>query len=200
MIDDCCARPDRQVIALQTVTIVWMALECAGSFVASVRASSLPVAAFGADSLVEVLSAVVVVMQFTGRFRLSPLRAARLAGGLLFVLAMIVVMLALFAGWHELTPGRTYLGMGITAGAMVIMPVLSVLKRRRAHAIGNRALAADAMQSATCAWLAAITLLSLLLQAIYPRWWIDSVAIACLAPLLLVEARHAWEGHACGCC
>ena len=47
------------------------------------------------------------------------------------------------------------LGIGITAAALVVMPVLAWLKRRQARAVNNRALAADAVQSATCAYLAA---------------------------------------------
>lgn len=55
----------------------------------------------------------------------------------------------------------------------------------------DRALAADAVQSATCGYLAAITRLSLLLQSFHRHWWIDSAAVACLMPLLLFEARRA---------
>ncbi|WP_263367127.1 cation diffusion facilitator family transporter [Edaphobacter bradus] len=195
-------KPDarRYVFVLQAITIGWMLVEGGGSFVAAARARSLPIAAFASDSFVELLSAVVIMLQFGKAFRVSALRAARIAGGLLFLLTGVIVMLALLAARYKVVPERSYLGMGITLGALLIMPILAVLKRRHANATRNRALAADAVQSATCAYLAAITLLSLLLQAIHPLWWIDSAAVACLIPLLLVEARRAWKGQACGCC
>lgn len=195
-------QPDtlRQVAVLQTITIVWMLIECAGSLLAALRAHSLPMLAFGSDSLVELLSAFVVVLQFSKRIHLRPSTAARIAGGLLLLLTAVVVALALLAAHWRIVPERSYLGIGITLGALLIMPVLATLKQRHANATRDRALAADAVQSATCAYLAAITLLSLLLQAIHPLWWIDSAAVACLIPILLIEARRAWRGQSCGCC
>jgi hypothetical protein len=190
----------RYVLVLQAITIGWMLVEFCGAFVAASRAHSLPMAAFGSDSFVELVSAAVVMLQFTSRFRVRPLAAARIAGGLLFVLAGIVFVLALLAARYKVVPERSYLGIGITVGALLTMPVLATLKRRHANATRNRALAADAVQSVTCAYLAGITLLSLLLQTIHPFWWIDSAAVACLIPLLFVEAQRAWKGQACGCC
>ncbi len=201
-----CEVPDRQqisiryVTALQAVTIGWMLVECAGSGIAAGRAHSLPLAVFGLDSLVELLSAGLVLLQFGRRIRMSALTAARIASGLLALLAGVVVLLALLAARFKITPERSYLGIGITLGALIIMPTLAFLKRRHANVTNNRALAADAVQSATCAYLAGITLLSLVLQTIHPIWWIDSVAVLCLLPILLIEARRAWKGQACGCC
>ena len=48
--------------------------------------------AFGADSFIELLSALVVILQFVSWIPLSPVRAARFAGVLLFALA---------AGWFN---------------------------------------------------------------------------------------------------
>jgi divalent metal cation (Fe/Co/Zn/Cd) transporter len=190
----------RSVFVLQIITIAWMLVECGGSFVAAREAHSLPIAAFASDSLVELLSATVVLLQYSTRLHVSSRTSSRIAGALLLLLAGVVVVLAGFAGHYKIAPVRSYLGIGMTTGALLVMPVLAVLKRRQANATNNRALAADAGQSATCAYLAAITLLSLLLQSMHPRWWIDSVAIACLVPLLLIEAQRAWKGQACVCC
>ena len=148
------ASASRSVFVLQIITIAWMLVEFGGSFVAAREARSLPIAAFGSDSLVELLSAAVVLMQFGKRFRIPPLVAARLAGGLLFLLAGGVVVLAGFAAHYKVVPDRSYLGIGITIAALVVMPVLALLKRHEGNATRNRALAADAVQSATCAYLA----------------------------------------------
>ncbi len=190
----------RYVAVLQTVTIGWMLVECGGSLFAAARARSLPMAAFGADSFVELLSAVVVLLQFGKRLNIRPALAARIAGSLLFLLSGVVAALAILAASRRIVPERSYLGIGITLGALIIMPILATLKRRHASTTQDRALAADAVQSATCAYLAAITLVSLLLQAAHPLWWIDTIAVACLIPLLMVEGRRAWRGEACDCC
>jgi divalent metal cation (Fe/Co/Zn/Cd) transporter len=58
-------------------------------------------------------------------------------------------------------------GIGITIAAVIAMPVLAYLKRREARLSKNVALAADAVQSATCAYIALITLFGLSLNAAF---------------------------------
>ncbi|MGC2614201.1 MAG: cation transporter, partial [Terracidiphilus sp.] len=91
------------------------------------------------------------------------------------------------------------LGIAVTALALVLMPVLAWMKRRQARRMNNRALAADATQSATCAYLAAVTLAGLAIYAVWQIRWVDTVAALVAVPLLIVEARRAWRGEGCGC-
>jgi divalent metal cation (Fe/Co/Zn/Cd) transporter len=80
------------------------------------------------------------------------------------------------------------------------MPMLAWAKRRVAQRTNNRALAADAVQSATCAYLAAITLVGLVINAIWHIHWVDSAAALLALPILIVEGRRALRGVSCGCC
>jgi divalent metal cation (Fe/Co/Zn/Cd) transporter len=80
------------------------------------------------------------------------------------------------------------------------MPLLAKWKRREARRTNNVALAADAVQSATCAYLALITLAGLAANAAFHIPWVDSLAALVAVPILLHEGRSAWQGHACGCC
>ena len=89
--------------------------------------------------------------------------------------------------------------MGITAAALLSMPVLAILKRRQARLLNNRALAADATQSATCAYLAAVTLAGLVANSLWHISWIDTTAALAAVPVLLVEGRRTWRGEGCGC-
>jgi divalent metal cation (Fe/Co/Zn/Cd) transporter len=188
----------REVAWLQGLTLAWMLIECAVALLAALRAHSVALLAFGADSFVELLSAVVVLLQFTPRRMLSKAAAERAAAALLYVLAAVVAGLAV-ASWHA--PAETSpLGIAITALALVVMPVLAALKRREARRISNGALAADAAQSATCAYLAAVTLAGLAANALWHIAWLDSVAALAAVPILVVEARRAWRGESCGCC
>jgi divalent metal cation (Fe/Co/Zn/Cd) transporter len=191
---------DRGIMWLQSITLVWMLVECAGAIFAASRSHSVALLAFGSDSLVELFSATIVLFQFTSIFRISRERAARMAGGLLFVLAGVVGLIALVAMVGKVKAERSLLGISITAGALLIMPMLAWLKRRKAIETGDRALAADAVQSATCAYLAAITLAALCLQAFFPLRWLDPVAAFCAIPILIVEGRRAFRGESCGCC
>ena len=174
-----------------------MTLECGGSLLAAYGAHSVALLAFGADSLVEMLSAAVVLMQFLPQFPLRKTHADRAAAILLFALAVVVVLIAAMA-WGS--PVQTScLGMGITAAALLSMPVLAILKRRQARLLNNRALAADATQSATCAYLAAVTLAGLVANSLWHISWIDTTAALAAVPVLLVEGRRTWRGEGCGC-
>jgi len=185
---------------LQGVTLVWMLLECGLSLYAAARAHSPVLLAFGSDSLIELLSAAVVLMQFVPGFSISERVAARAASVLLYALAGIVCIIAALSLLLHHHPETSFLGIAVTAAALVAMPVLAWLKRREARRTGNTALAADAVQSATCAYLAAITLAGLAVNALFHVPWFDSLAALVAVPLLLKEAREAWKGHTCACC
>ena len=187
----------RQLAWLQYVTIGWMLVECALSLIAAAQAHSVALLAFGSDSLIELLSASVVLLQFLPRFPLKRQHAERASAVLLYLLAGAVVLIAILA-YHG-SMETSCLGIGITAAALVAMPVLAWLKRRHARAVNNRALAADAVQSATCAYLAAVTLAGLAIFALWHIAWVDTVAALAAVPVLIIEGRRAWRGEACGC-
>lgn len=197
-----CGATERPVLTgavawLQGITLAWMVLECGVSLVAAARAHSVALLAFGSDSLIELLSAGVVLLQYGSRIRLKKDAADRAAAVLLFMLAAVVVCLAglRFRGAVE----TSRLGIAITALALVVMPVLAAMKRGQARRTGNTALAADATQSATCAYLAAVTLAGLGINALWHLSWVDPVAALAAAPILVVEGRRTWRGEGCGC-
>jgi divalent metal cation (Fe/Co/Zn/Cd) transporter len=156
--------------------------------------------AFGSDSFVELLSAGVVLLPFIPHVSVSERKAARAAGGLLFALAVIVSATAFGSLALRVRPEASRLGIGITLAALIVMPVLAKLKRREAHRSHNVALAADAVQSATCAYLAMIALVGLAINVFFKIAWFDSLAALAAVPLLLKEGREAWRGKVCGCC
>jgi hypothetical protein len=177
-----------------------MLLECIVSLVSARNACSPSLLAFGSDSLVELLSATVVLLQFVPSIRLNSARAGKAAGILLYVLAGVVVLISILGWVTGARPERSFAGIGITAAALVVMPVLAWRKRTLARTTRNTALAADAVQSATCAYLAAITLFGLAANAIFHVQWVDSIAALFAVPLLVREAKSAMRGEGCACC
>lgn len=183
---------------LQWITIAWMTIECGLSLAAAARAHSVALLAFGSDSLVELLSAAVVLLQFLPRSPLKKAHADKAASVLLFSLAVVVLCIAWLGRTREMETSG--LGIAITVLALIAMPVLAWLKRREARRINNRALAADATQSATCAYLAGVTLAGLLIFAVWQIRWVDTVAALAAIPILVIEGRRSWRGEGCGCC
>lgn len=193
-------KPRAAVFWLQGITLAWMLVEFGVSAYAAFTAHSPAMLAFGSDSLVELLSATVVLLQWIPGVAISERRATRISGALLFALAFVVAAIALAALILRRDPDTTQAGIAITIAALIAMPVLAWLKRREARRSGNTALAADAVQSATCAYLALITLVGLAANAVFHIAWFDSLAALAAVPLLLREGRSAWRGHTCGCC
>src|SRR5271156_3111584 len=88
------ARRTSTVVWLQTATLAWMLVECGASLYAAATAHSPALLAFGSDSFVELLSAAVVLLQYGSPKSISEKRAARIAGALLFLLALVVASTA----------------------------------------------------------------------------------------------------------
>jgi len=188
------------VLWLQSITLVWMLIECGVSLYSVVTSHSVAVLAFGVDSFVELLSATVVLLRFLPVPALSERHATRLAAVLLFVLAAVVLIAALLSLLFRIHAAKSLSGIAITLAALLVMPILASFKRRESRRTGSSALAADAAQSATCAWLAFTALLGLAANALFGIWWLDSAAALIAIPLLLREARTAWRGETCACC
>ena len=194
------SRSPTVVLWLQGITLAWMLVECSLSLYAAALARSPALLAFGSDSLIELLSAMVVVLQFLPEVPLSQERANRTAGLLLFALAGIVVTAATVAMALHVPPEISRLGVCITIAALIAMPVLAWLKKREAFRTNNPALRADAVQSANCAYLAGIALVGLVVNAAIGAAWFDSLAALVAVPLLIKEGNAAWRGESCGCC
>jgi len=148
----------RRIQRVQIVTIAWMSVEAMVSLFAAWRARSPALLAFGGDSAIELLSAVVVLWRFRASDAREDVekRAARVAGALLFTLAAFVAVTSgtSLLGYNE--PKPTLLGIAILVAAAAVMPWLAKEKRRLSGATGSAALKADAAQSALCAYLSLI--------------------------------------------
>jgi divalent metal cation (Fe/Co/Zn/Cd) transporter len=191
---------ENRILSLQLVTLSWMLVECSVALFAAWSARSVSLFAFGSDSIVELISAVVVLLQFTPQFRISQIKAARFCGTLLLCLAALVSTVALNGLFNHLEADTSFLGVAITGAALLIMPVLARMKLNSADQTRNRALRADAIQSATCVYLAALTMGGLLIRWAFGVRWVDQAAALIAVPILIIEARRAREGQTCACC
>jgi divalent metal cation (Fe/Co/Zn/Cd) transporter len=126
--------------------------------------------------------------------------AALIAAGLLIALAVYVVLASAMSLFGYSEPRPSYLGMAVLVGAALIMPLLAKEKRRLSALTGSAALRADAAESALCAYLSIIALIGLAVHAIWHIAWADPLAALIITPLIVVEAREAMRGKACGCC
>jgi len=197
----------RQAFRLEWITIGWMTIEGAVAIAAAVAAHSITLLAFGIDSVIELVSAAVLIWRLTVELRHGQAfsedaerAASRIGGALLFALAAYVIASAGWALWTREGQAFSLPGLAVTAAAIPIMAVLARRKLAIAERIGSRALRADAVESITCGWLSFVAVLGLLAQLALGAWWIDAVTSLAIVWFLVKEGREAWRADTCGCC
>jgi divalent metal cation (Fe/Co/Zn/Cd) transporter len=196
----------RDAFRLEWFTMIWVTIEAAVAIGAGIAAGSLTLIAFGADSLIELASAGVLIWRLSVEIKQGQSfpeaveqRARRIAGGLLFALAAYVVVSAAWGLWRHEPAEFSWPGLVVAAAAIPIMYWLSRCKLAVAEALGIGALRADAIEAITCGYLSAVVLVGLAAQLLLGAWWIDSVTSLAIVWLLVKEGREAWNAEECGC-
>jgi divalent metal cation (Fe/Co/Zn/Cd) transporter len=184
-----------------------MIIEAIVATAAGIVSGSLVLIAFGLDSVVELISAGVLMWRLTvelhhGRaFSEGAERiASRIGGALLIALAAYVVITAGLNLWTRHTGEFSLTGFIVALLAIPVMRYLARGKIELANQLGSGALRADAMESVTCGWLSAVAVVSLSVRAVSGIWWIDSVGSLAIVWLLVKEGREAWQGECCADC
>ena len=197
----------RLALRLGTLTIVWMVIEALGSVGAGVIAGSLLLMAFGVDSVIELISACLLlgrlrkeeeVSQDDPSVEVLEQKVSRTSGYLLYALSAYVVLQVIYGLTHQHKAETSWLGMAIAFAAAFGIPILARAKIRVADQIGSRVLRADAMETFTCGYLSWVLLAGLAVNALLHWWWLDAAASLVIVPFLLKEAREAFRGE-CGC-
>ena len=194
-------RHEKQIVSLQLITIVWMCAEAAIAIFAAFRAHSVALLAFGADSGIELVSAIIVFLRFKKVPHINEERAARITGLLLFALAAFILGSSILAFANPgFGPQPSYLGIALLIAAAIVMPWLSSQKRTLAAKTSSGASKADSVQSSMCAYLAWIALGGLVVNAIFKIAWADPSAALFLLPIMLREGWEAMQGKPCSDC
>ena len=191
------ARVIRRGRRLEYLTVGWNVLEAVASIGAGVAAGSVALVGFGVDSVIESISGAVLLWRLRdGREgeRREPI-ALRLVGGSLILLAAYVAFDAAQSLWARQPPEASYVGIVVAGLSLAGMPILARAKRRVAAALGSRAMEADSRQTDLCAYLSAILLSGLALNALFGWWWADPVAGIVMAPLIFKEGVDALRGE-----
>jgi len=187
---------------LEYFTVAWNFLEAAVGLAAGTIAGSIALIGFGMDSLIEVSSGSILLWRLHSdgdeqRREAVERRALRLVGISLLALAAYVAGESAVALIRREVPERSLPGIALAVASLIAMPLLARAKRRVASDLVSPALHADSRQSDICAYLSAILLLGLLLNAAFAWWWADPAAGLLMAPLITYEGLRAWRGETC---
>jgi len=194
-----------QAFWLEWLTIAWMVLEAVVALWSAYVAQSITLLAFGLDSVIELISAGVLVWRLTVELRHgqsfseeAERYASKVGGALLFALAAFVVISAAWSLSIQRTAEFSVPGLVVALLAIPIMYVLANRKIAIANEIGSRALRADAVESITCGWLSFMVVIGLAAQYVTGAWWVDSATSLAIVWFLVKEGREAWASGECG--
>jgi divalent metal cation (Fe/Co/Zn/Cd) transporter len=177
-----------------------MTVETLVSIPAGITAGSIALLAFGGDSVIELLSGLVVagdlrkLVRARGLAPGSDARVSRAEKSTLYLLVSLIPLIgsgAVYSLLVGIRPEESVAGILVAIGAVVIMPVLWLEKKRIGLATKYVPLTIDATESATC-FLMSLSLLSgLLLNYVWKLWWTDYLAAGII---LAFVAREASDG------
>jgi len=190
---------------LEYLTVAWNGMEAAVALVAGILSGSIALVGFGLDSVMETLSAGILLWRLRLRSETEhgervERTAHRLVGVCFLVLAGYVAVESARALWLRSVPGRSVAGIAIAIAAVIVMPWLGRAKRQVARELRSGALHSDSRQADFCACLSAILLLGLLLNWLLGWWWADAIAALIMVPIIAREGAHGIRGKRCDDC
>ncbi len=191
---------------LEYVTVLWNSLEAIVSIAAGLFAGSIALVGFGLDSVIETSSGAVMIWRLhhsnerdaEARER-SERRALKLIGLSFLALALYVGVDAALSLYRREAPERSITGIVIAALSLIVMPLLARAKRGVAAALNSGAMKADSRQTDICAYLSAILLGGLALNAVLGWWWADPLAALIMTPIIAKEGVEALQNKSCTC-
>lgn len=184
---------------LEYLTIGWNVLEGIVAVVAGVAAGSAALVGFGLDSFIECLSGGALLWRLRSDVDTERREAIalKLVGVSFLLLAAYVAFDAGKSLLRQEPPEASHVGIALSILSLIVMPIIARAKRRVAASLNSRALQADSRQTDICAYLSAILLGGLLLNALFGWWWADPVAALVMVPIIAKEGVEALRGETC---
>ncbi|MCS5487812.1 cation transporter [Curtobacterium sp. C1] len=162
--------------SLEWVTLLWNVVAVLVLAVLALTTTSVALAGFGLDSLIEIAASTVVLWELSGTGEERQRRALRLIAFAFLALGtyLLVQSTVALATGHRAEP--TVGGIAWTAVTAVVMFLLAAGKRRTGRALGNPVLETEGRVTFIDGVLATAVLLGLVLNAMAGWWWADPVA------------------------
>lgn len=184
---------------LEYLTLGWNMIEAVVAVGAGLFAGSIALVGFGADSVIESLSGAALLwrLQSHEADERREQIALKLVGISFLVLAAYVAFEAGKTLLNAEVPAASPVGIALAIGSLIVMPLLARAKRRVAARLESSALVADSHQTDICAYLSAILLGGLVLNALWGWWWADPLAALAMVPIIVREGRNALRGEVC---
>lgn len=188
-------------VRLEWFTIGWNVIEAMVAVSAGIIAGSTALVAFGADSAVEIVSAVALLR----RFKQAGPEADVAAHGAaerraLYLVALTFLLLGVYIAVESTlhlvrqeAPERSPVGLVLSIASLIIMPALALAKGSVGKQLGSKALQADAVETWVCAYLSLTLLAGLGLNHALNWWWADAAGALAMLPVVWWQAWETYE-------
>jgi divalent metal cation (Fe/Co/Zn/Cd) transporter len=192
------ARLHRNGVQLERITLGWNIVGVIVLAISATRASSVALAGFGLDSLIEIGASTVVLWELSGTGEDRQQRALRLIGAAFATLAIYLLAqssVALLTGHHAT---HSVLGIVWTASTAAVMFTLAAGKTRTGRSLGNPVLTTEGKVTFIDGVLAVAVMAGISLNAAVGWWWADPVAGLVIVYYATREAHHVFSNHTGG--
>ena len=164
---------------------------------------SIALIGWALGSLPEALGSAMVAWRFSGSRTLSETAERRAQIGVAWSFWLTAPYIAA-ESIHHLVDQRqaetSLIGIALTAGSLVLMPILGRVKHRLADLLGSAATAGEGTQNYLCGAQAAAVLIGLAVLAFWPGcWWFDPLVGMAIAAASVWQGVKSWRGEDCDC-
>jgi divalent metal cation (Fe/Co/Zn/Cd) transporter len=203
------ARHYRQALWLGYFTVLYNLLEGVVSVFFGLQDEALTLFGFGVDSFIEVMSGIGIVAMLL-RISSNPdtprsqfeRTALRITGISFYLLAVGLLMTAVYNLVSRHKPGATLPGLIISAISILTMWALATSKRKVGRALNSAPIVADANCTQVCIYMSLVLLAASLIYGLTGFGFVDSLGALGLIYLSISEGRVSFrkaKGMACSC-
>jgi divalent metal cation (Fe/Co/Zn/Cd) transporter len=190
----------RRVIRLSWLTLVWLAIDGSIGLTAGVAANSVALIGWGLDCAIQCAACLVIVWRYTGT-RVHSAQAERTAQQAVavsfFLLAPYIVVVAVDHLVTGNAAGASWVGIGLAATDVLLMPILGRAKQQVGGGLGSLATSSEGRQNVLCAYLSLAVLVGLAANALLGWWWADPLVALAVAVVVVQAGSGTWRGQTC---
>jgi len=201
------------ILLLAGLSIVWNIIEGGISIGFGIQNNQFDLAAYGGQSIVEVLSAIVVFRRVFLEVRQKTFDSAqlieeerkgvRLIGTLYLILVALIVAGSIYRYAKGTGPDTTIPGLIISSVCIVIIAVFVVIKTKGGKILDSETVLEDASCSRYCCILASAVLVGSIIGVAQPQisqkcttsfcnfWWLDPTISLIIAAVILKDGLQA---------
>jgi len=195
-----CRDDFRKALNMEYLFVGYNVTEAVLAITFGIIAGSIALTGFGLDSIVESLSAIILVWRLKAHGVSSveheekiERRARRFVAITFFILGAYVLVEAVLKLWRHERPDASVPGMVLATASIMIMPYLGKKKYELGKKIESKALIADSKETFVCATMSVALLVGLVVNAVTGFWQADPIIGMVIAGFLFKEGMEGLE-------